>query len=60
MTRTPFDEIVIAQETLSSTQLAVIESFTASHRITLQRFWLGMTDMSAAITDRQLTTASAR
>ncbi len=60
MTRTPFDEIVIAQETLSSTQLAVIESFTASHRITLQRFWLGMTDMSAAITDRQLTTAPAR
>jgi UDP-GlcNAc:undecaprenyl-phosphate GlcNAc-1-phosphate transferase len=58
MARTPFDEIVIAQETLSATQLAALESFTLSHRITLRRFWLGVTDMSApAISDRQLTTA---
>lgn len=58
MARTPFDEIVIAQETLSATQLAALESFTLSHRVTLRRFWLGVTDMSApAISDRQLTTA---
>jgi UDP-GlcNAc:undecaprenyl-phosphate GlcNAc-1-phosphate transferase len=58
MARTPFDEIVVAQETLSATQLAALESFTLSHRITLRRFWLGVTDMSApAISDRQLTTA---
>ena len=59
MARTPFDEIVIAQETLSTTQLAALESFTVSHRITLRRFWLGVTDMSAppTISDRQLTTA---
>ena len=58
MARTPFDEIVIAQETLSATELAALESFTVSHRITLRRFWLGVTDMSApTISDRQLTTA---
>ena len=58
MARTPFDEIVIAQETLSATQLAALESFTLSHRITLRRFWLGVTDMSTpTISDRQLTTA---
>ena len=58
MARTPFDEIVIAQETLSATQLAALESFTLSHRITLRRFLLGVTDMSApTISDRQLTTA---
>ena len=58
MARTPFDEIVIAQETLSTTQLAALESFTVSHRITLRRFWLGVTDMSApTISDQQLTTA---
>jgi len=58
MARTPFDEIVVAQETLSATQLAALESFTLSHRVTLGRFWLGVTDMSApAISGRQLTTA---
>jgi len=58
MARTPFDEIVIAQETLSATQLAALESFTLNHRVTLRRFWLGVTDMSApTISDRQLTTA---
>jgi hypothetical protein len=58
MAHTPFEEIVIAQETLSASQLAALESFTLSHRITLRRFWLGVTDMSApAISDRQLTTA---
>jgi UDP-GlcNAc:undecaprenyl-phosphate GlcNAc-1-phosphate transferase len=58
MARTPFDEVVVAQETLSSAQLAALESFTTSHRITLRRFWLGVTDMSApAVADRQLTTA---
>ena len=59
MARTPFDEIVIAQETLSAAQLAALESFTVSHRITLRRFWLGVTDMSSAptIADRQLTIA---
>ncbi len=57
--RTPFDEIVIAQETLSAAQLAALESFTIAHRITLRRFWLGVTDMSSAptIADRQLTIA---
>ena len=55
MARTPFDEIVIAQETLSTTQLAALESFTVSHRVTLRRFWLGVTDMSApTISDQQL------
>ena len=58
MARTPFDEIVIAQETLSAAQLAALESFTVSHRIALRRFWLGVTDVSApAITDQQLTSA---
>jgi len=58
MARTPFDEIVIAQETLSAAQLAALESFTLSHRITLRRFWLGVTDMGAsAISDRRLTAA---
>jgi UDP-GlcNAc:undecaprenyl-phosphate/decaprenyl-phosphate GlcNAc-1-phosphate transferase len=58
MARTPFDEIVIAQETLSAAQLAALESFAASHQITLRRFMLGVTNMSATtISDRQLTTA---
>jgi UDP-GlcNAc:undecaprenyl-phosphate/decaprenyl-phosphate GlcNAc-1-phosphate transferase len=59
MARTPFDEIVIAQETLSDAQLAALERFAESHQITLRRFWLGVTDMSASptISDRQLTTA---
>ena len=61
MTRMPFDEIVIAQETLSDAQLEALESFAMSHQITLRRFWLGMTDMSAtAISAQQFTTASAR
>ena len=61
MARTPFDEIVIAQETLSATQLAALESFASKHRIALRRFWLGVTDLSApAIPDQELTTASAR
>ncbi len=56
MARTPFDEIVIAQETLSAAQMAALESFTVSHRIALRRFSLGVTDVSvAAITDPQLT-----
>ena len=58
MARTPFDEIVIAQETLSAAQLAALESFAQSHRITLRRFWLGVTDMSApSISGRRLTAA---
>jgi UDP-GlcNAc:undecaprenyl-phosphate GlcNAc-1-phosphate transferase len=61
LARTRFDEIVIAQETLSEAQLASLESFTTDHHITLRRFWLGLTDMSAtAISDQQFTTASAR
>ncbi len=35
--RTPFDEIVIAQETFSAAQLAALESFTLSLRIALRR-----------------------
>jgi UDP-GlcNAc:undecaprenyl-phosphate GlcNAc-1-phosphate transferase len=59
MARTPFDEIVIAQETLSAAQLAALEAFTQRHKIMLRRFWLGVTDMSAgAVADRQLTTYS--
>ena len=58
MARTPFDEIVIAQETLSAAQLAALESFAASHQITLRRFMLGVTDITApTISDRQLKTA---
>ena len=58
MARTPFDEIVVAQETLSAAQLASLESFAQSHRITLRRFMLGVTDITAPpIADRQLTTA---
>jgi hypothetical protein len=60
MTRMPFDEIVIAQETLSDAQLAALESFAVSHQITLRRFWLGVTDMSATAISAQFTTASAR
>jgi UDP-GlcNAc:undecaprenyl-phosphate/decaprenyl-phosphate GlcNAc-1-phosphate transferase len=61
MARTPFDEIVIAQEMLSATQLASLESFASSHGILLRRFWLGVTDLSApAIPEQELTTASAR
>jgi UDP-GlcNAc:undecaprenyl-phosphate/decaprenyl-phosphate GlcNAc-1-phosphate transferase len=61
MARTPFDEIVIAQETLSATQLASLESFASSNRIALRRFWLGLTDLSAsAIPDQEFRTASAR
>jgi len=58
MSRTPFDEIVIAQETLSGAQLAMLESFAESHQIALRRFMLGVTDLSApTISDRQLKTA---
>ncbi len=58
MARTPFDEIVIAQETLPAPQLAALESFAASHQITLRRFMLGVTDITApTISDRQLKTA---
>lgn len=54
----PFDEIVIAQETLSGPQLAALESFASNHRITLRQFLLGVTDLSVpAIADRELTTA---
>ena len=58
LARTPFEEIVIAQETLSAAQLAALESFAASHQISLRRFMLGVTDMGTpTISDRQLTTA---
>jgi len=60
MKRTPFDEIVIAQETLSPAQLEALETFSSSHGITLRRFWLGVTEMSAPAIPDQLTTASAR
>jgi FlaA1/EpsC-like NDP-sugar epimerase len=61
MARAPFNEIVIAQETLPPAQLASLEAFAASHQITLRRFWLGVTDLSApSISDQELTTASAR
>ncbi|MGB0060953.1 hypothetical protein [Candidatus Binatus sp.] len=58
LSRTPFDEIVIAQETLAPAQLASLESFATSHRITLRRFILGVTDLTApTISDRHFTTA---
>jgi len=58
LARTPFDEIVIAQETLPAPQLASLESFAQTHRITLRRFMLGVTDITAStIADGQLTTA---
>jgi UDP-GlcNAc:undecaprenyl-phosphate GlcNAc-1-phosphate transferase len=58
MKHTPFDEIVIAQETLSPAQVQALETFSSGHGITLRRFWLGVTDISApAISDRQLKTA---
>ncbi len=61
MARTPFDEIVIAQETLSDAQLAALESFSALHQITLRRFRLGVTDVGAsAISDRGLAIATSR
>jgi hypothetical protein len=54
----PFDEIVVAQETLSAEQLAALESFARIHGITLRRFWQGVTDVGPSkISDRQLTTA---
>ena len=58
MARTPFDEIVIAQETLSAAQLASLESFAAAHQLTLRRFMLGVTDLTAPkLSDRQFTPA---
>jgi FlaA1/EpsC-like NDP-sugar epimerase len=58
LARTPFDEVVIAQETLSAPQLESLESFAQTHHITLRRFMLGVTDMSAPkISDRELTPA---
>ena len=58
LARTPFDEIVIAQETLSPPQLASLEKFAYGHHITLRRFMLGVTDMTAPkLPDRQLTPA---
>ena len=58
MARMPFDEIVVAQETLSAAQLAALESFARIHGITLRRFWQGVTDVGPSkISDRQLTTA---
>ena len=58
MSRMPFDEIVVAQETLSAEQLAALESFARIHGITLRRFWQGVTDVGPSkISDRQLTTA---
>jgi UDP-GlcNAc:undecaprenyl-phosphate GlcNAc-1-phosphate transferase len=58
LARTPFEEIVIAQETLSAAQLASLESFASSHQIALRRFMLGVTDMTApTISDRRLKTA---
>ena len=56
MARMPFDEIVVAQETLSAAQLEALESFTRIHGITLRRFWQGVTDVASKISDRQLTT----
>jgi UDP-GlcNAc:undecaprenyl-phosphate/decaprenyl-phosphate GlcNAc-1-phosphate transferase len=61
MSRTPFDEIVIARETLSAADMTAVSSFAARHGITLRRFMLGVTDMSTpTISDRELTTSSAR
>jgi FlaA1/EpsC-like NDP-sugar epimerase len=58
LARTPFEEIVIAQETLSASQLASLESFAQSHHITLRRFMLGVTDMTATkLSESQLTPA---
>ncbi len=58
LARTPFDEIVIAQEILPAPQLASLESFAQTHRITLRRFMLGVTDITApTIADGRLTTA---
>lgn len=58
MERTPFDEIVVAQERLSEAQLKALKAFTLRHRVTLRRFLLGVTEMSApAISDRGLTAA---
>jgi UDP-GlcNAc:undecaprenyl-phosphate GlcNAc-1-phosphate transferase len=58
LTRTPFDEVVIAQESLSAPQLESLESFAQAHHITLRRFMLGVTDMTAPkISDRELTPA---
>jgi len=51
---------VIALETVSERELAALESFTAAHSITLRRFWLGVTDMTAPALSEQFTTASAR
>jgi UDP-GlcNAc:undecaprenyl-phosphate GlcNAc-1-phosphate transferase len=46
--RKPFHEIVIAQESLSSRQINELQSFAQNHRMTLRRFWLGITDVKAA------------
>ncbi len=45
--RTPFDEIVIAQETLSAAQLNALQNFARDRRLFLRRFWLEVTDMTA-------------
>jgi hypothetical protein len=56
--RTPFDEIVIAQEELFATQLEALESFPVDHRIKLLRFWLGVCNTSVqTISDHKLASA---
>jgi UDP-GlcNAc:undecaprenyl-phosphate GlcNAc-1-phosphate transferase len=46
--RKPFHEIVIAQESLSPRQINELQSFAQNHRMTLRRFWLGITDVKGA------------
>ena len=45
--RTPFDEIVIAQETLSPVQLNLLQNFARARRLFLRRFWLEVADLTA-------------
>jgi FlaA1/EpsC-like NDP-sugar epimerase len=45
--RTPFDEIVIAQETLSPVQLNLLQNFARARRLSVRRFWLEVADLTA-------------
>jgi UDP-GlcNAc:undecaprenyl-phosphate GlcNAc-1-phosphate transferase len=45
--RTPFDEIVIAQETLSPVQMNLLQNFARARRLSVRRFWLEVADLTA-------------
>ncbi|HUA36467.1 MAG TPA: hypothetical protein VMA09_22870 [Candidatus Binataceae bacterium] len=47
--RTRFNEILIAQEPLAATQLSALQSFAASHQVSLRKFSLSFTEVEHSI-----------